>query len=65
MRYERNGCYSSSNNPNARGFQTNYVYSKLKHNYFDYFSKLLKLEKHGSIVDSDLEIYAKHIKNLS
>jgi len=26
---------------------------------------LLKLEKHGSIVDSDLEIYAKHIKNLS
>jgi len=26
---------------------------------------LLKLEKDGSIVDSDLEIYAKHLKNLS
>jgi len=26
---------------------------------------LLKLEKYGSIVDSNLEIYAKHLKNLS
>jgi len=26
---------------------------------------LLKLAKDGSIVDSDLEIYAKHLKNLS
>ena len=26
---------------------------------------MLKLEKDGRIVDSDLEIYAKHLKNLS
>jgi len=29
------------------------------------FSNLLELEKDGNIVDSDLEIYAKHLKNLS
>jgi len=32
---------------------------------FIYFSNLLPLEKDGSIVDRDLEIYAKHFKNLS
>jgi len=37
----------------------------LERNYFKYFSNLLKLEKYGSIVDSNLEIYAKHLKNLS
>jgi len=37
----------------------------LERNYFNYFSNLLKLQKDGSIVDSDLEIYAKHLKNLS
>ena len=37
----------------------------MERNYFKYFSNLLKLEKDESIVDSDLEIYAKHLKNLS
>jgi len=32
---------------------------------FKYFSSLLQLEKDESIVDRDLEIYAKHHKNLS
>jgi len=30
-----------------------------------YFSNLLESEKDGNIVDSDLEIYVKHLKNLS
>jgi len=34
----------------------------LERNYFKNFSNLLKLEKDGSIFDSDLEIYAKHLK---
>jgi len=32
---------------------------------FKHFSNLLQLEKDGSIVDRDLEIYAKHLRNLN
>jgi len=36
----------------------------LQRKYFKYFSNLLQLEKDGSIIDRDLEIYTKHRKNL-
>jgi len=32
---------------------------------FKYFSNLLQLEKDVSIVESDLEVYPNHLKNLS
>ena len=57
MRYERNGCYSSSNNLNKVSNQIRTIQI--------YFSNLLQLQQDGSIVDRDLEIYAKHLKNLS
>jgi len=39
--------------------QARTILTKLERNYFKYFSNLLKLEKME--VDSDLEIYAKHL----
>jgi len=49
------------------GFQTKLGLFKfaLEPRDFKYSSNVLQLEKGGSIVDSDLEIYAKHLKNLS
>jgi len=37
----------------------------LQRKHFKYFSNMLQLEKDVSIVVSDLEVYAKHLKNLS
>jgi len=49
------------------GFQTKLSLLKMGTQLFEilYVSNFLELEKDGSIVDSDLEIYAKHLKNLS
>jgi len=53
---ERNGCYSSSNNPNSVSHQIRTIQISIATQGFKYFSNLLQLGKDGSIVDRDLEI---------
>jgi len=57
------GCYSNSNNPT--GVSKRLLKFALKHKDFKYFSNLLQFGKDGSNIVSDLEICAKHLKNLS
>jgi len=60
MRHEWNGCYSSSNNPNEIWNQIKSIQS-WNAIILNISPTYLKLEKDGSIVDSDLDVYAKHL----